>query len=66
VLSEEKTNKGGWKATYEAAGRKWLGHIHNTAEVPASSKPGDRVKLMVKSINQRDAAFIWPVKSQAK
>ncbi|MCL4514094.1 MAG: type III-B CRISPR module RAMP protein Cmr6 [Firmicutes bacterium] len=59
ILSAEKTKKGGWKAIYEAGGQRWVGHIQNTSAVPADAKPGDRVKLIVKSINAKDAAFEW-------
>lgn len=45
-LCEEKTKKGGWKAKELQSGA--VGVIQNTAAVPATAKPGDRVKLKVK------------------
>lgn len=45
-LCEEKTKKGGWKAR-ELRSRA-VGVIQNSGAVPATAKPGDRVKLRVK------------------
>lgn len=45
-LCEERTKKGGWKAKDLQSGH--MGVIQNTKDVPATAKPGDRVKLKVK------------------
>lgn len=59
TLADEKTKKGGWKAVYEADGQQWSGPIQNSADVAANAKPGDKVTLLIRSINARDIAFAW-------
>jgi CRISPR-associated protein Cmr6 len=63
VLLEERTRRGGWKARHEPSGLS--GPIHNTGAVPADMKPGDRVELIVASVNPREIAFNWPVPANA-
>ena len=58
VLLEEKTKKGGWKARHETTGL--VGQIHNTADVPADKKPGDKLTLIVASANVHQIAFRYP------
>ena len=58
VLLEERTKKGGWKA--QIKGFSQMGPIQNLEVVPAESKAGDFVKLIIASINDREAAFKWP------
>ncbi len=58
VLLEEKTRKGGWRAKHTETGI--AGPIQNSAAVPADKKPGETVKLLVKSANAREIAFAWP------
>jgi CRISPR-associated protein Cmr6 len=58
VLIEKKTSKGGWKARHEASGL--AGPVQNSAEVPAESKPGDKVTLVVAYARPGDIAFRWP------
>ena len=60
VLLAEKTNKGGWKAKYEWAGRSLSGSIQNWKDVPDNKTPGDRVTLVVASVNNREINFRWP------
>lgn len=55
VLLEEKTKKGGWKARHEASGIE--GPIQNSAAVPGDMKPGDRLKLKVKSAKGKESGF---------
>jgi CRISPR-associated protein Cmr6 len=58
ALLEERTKKGGWKARHEPTGRS--GPIQNSASVPATAKPGDRVTLVVASVSTREIAFRVP------
>jgi CRISPR-associated protein (TIGR03986 family) len=58
VLLEERTKKGLWKARHEPSGLS--GHILNSADVPASAKPGDRVKLVVAPARAGEIAFQFP------
>jgi CRISPR-associated protein Cmr6 len=58
TLLEERTKKGGWKARHEPTGL--AGPIHNSADVPAGAKPGDRLTLEVASVNPREIAFRVP------
>lgn len=59
VLLEERTKKGGWKARYEPSGRS--GAIQNSADVPATAKPGDVVTLVVAAVPVRgEIAFRVP------
>lgn len=58
VLLDEKTKKGGWKARDESSGLS--GPIQNTGDVPDDKKPGDKLTLIVASVNPRDIAFRYP------
>jgi len=58
VLLAEKTKKGGWRA--QIKGHSQSGPIQNNDQVPADAKPGDVVRLVIASINDREAAFKWP------
>ena len=57
-LLDEKTRKGGWKARECKTGT--AGNIQNSDSVPGDAKPGDRVELIVKIPDPRNAAFDWP------
>lgn len=48
-LIEQKTNKNGWKA--QLIDMKVSGPIQNTADVPETCKPGDKVTLKVQSLS---------------
>ncbi|MCZ7664443.1 MAG: TIGR03986 family CRISPR-associated RAMP protein [Thermoleophilia bacterium] len=63
VLLEERTRKGGWRALHEPTGL--AGHIHNSSDVPAEAKPGDRLALVVASVSAREIAFRFPTASTA-
>ena len=63
VLLDEKTKKGGWKAKHEPSGLQ--GPIQNTADVPGAEEPGNRVGLVVASVNPREIAFRWPTARDA-
>ena len=58
VLLEEKTKKGGWRA--QIKGYSQIGPIQNSDQVPGNVKSGDTVRLVIASINEREAAFKWP------
>jgi len=58
ILLDEKTKKGGWKARHEPSGLS--GPIQNTADVPSDKKPGEKLTLIVASVNQREIAFRFP------
>lgn len=58
VLLDEKTRKGGWKAKLGPSGL--AGPIQNSADVPGDKKPGDKLTLIVASVNPRDIAFRYP------
>jgi len=58
VLLEEKTKKGGWRA--QIKGYSQVGPIQNSDQVPADAKPGDVVRLVIASINEREVQFRWP------
>jgi CRISPR-associated protein Cmr6 len=60
ILLEEKTKKGAWRA--QIKGHSQVGPIQNSDQVPADVKPGDVVRLVIASINNREAAFKWPSK----
>lgn len=62
VLLEKKTKSGGWRA--QIKGHSQIGPIQNSTEVPDDVKFGDTVRLIIASINDREAAFKWP--SQAR
>jgi len=55
ILLAERTKKGGWKARHDPSGLS--GPIQNTEAVPPGMKPGDRVELIVASVNPREIAF---------
>lgn len=59
VLAEEKTKRGGWKATYEPSGLP-PGVIQNSDSIPSDKKPGDRVELIVAFCKPKEIAFKWP------
>ena len=63
VLLDEKTKKGGWKAKHEPSGLQ--GPIQNTAATPGDAASGNRVSLVVASINPRAIAFRWPTARDA-
>ncbi len=58
VLLEERTKKGGWRA--QIKGHSQSGPIQNNDQVPADAKPGNTVRLVIASINDRDVQFKWP------
>lgn len=58
TLLEERTKKGGWKARHEPSGLS--GPIQNSADVPATVKPGNRMTLVVASVSSREIAFRVP------
>lgn len=58
VLLDGRTKRGGWKARHEPSGLE--GSIQNTDAVPADAKPGDRVDLIVASVNAKAIDFKWP------
>jgi CRISPR-associated protein Cmr6 len=58
TLLEEKTKKGGWKAQHATTGMS--GHIENSNDVPSDKKPGDRIALIVKYVNEQVIAFRYP------
>ena len=63
VLLDEKTKKGGWKAKHEPSGLQ--GPIQNAAAVPGDAAAGNRVGLVVASVNPRAIAFRWPTARDA-
>lgn len=58
TLLEARTKKGGWKARHEPSGL--AGPIHNSPDVPATAKAGDRMTLLVASVSAREIAFRVP------
>lgn len=58
VLLEERTKRGGWRARHEPSGL--AGPVQNSADVPASARPGDRLRLIVASVGTREMAFRFP------
>lgn len=58
TLLEERTKKGGWRATHEPTGLS--GAIQNSAAVPESAAPGDRLRVAVAHANEREMAFKIP------
>ncbi|MBX6330500.1 MAG: type III-B CRISPR module RAMP protein Cmr6 [Gemmatimonadaceae bacterium] len=58
TLLEERTKKGGWKARHEPSGLS--GPIHNSGDVPAEKKAGDRLTLEVASVTTQQMAFRFP------
>jgi len=59
-LLPEKTKKGGWTARLLNDPLNRKGAIQNSAEVPADKNPGDKVKLTIANINEREVQFKWP------
>ena len=57
VLLEEKTKKGGWKASITGSDLK--GHILPGNE-PPDIKAGDQVELVIHSTNPNNLSFRWP------
>jgi CRISPR-associated protein Cmr6 len=62
-LLAEKTAKGGWRARHVDSGR--AGPVVNSADVPADKKAGDRLELIVVSINPREISFRYPTAADA-
>ncbi len=62
TLLEERTKKGGWKARHDPSGL--AGLIHNSADVPATAKAGDRLTLTVAAVSDREIAFQVPTRGQ--
>ena len=60
-LLEVRTKKGGWKARIRSHSQ--VGPIQNSDLVPSDAKAGDLVTLELASINDREAAFKWPLQS---
>ena len=58
VLLEERTKKGGWRALHEPTGLS--GPIQNSAAVPETEQPGNRIHVEVAHANPRDIAFKVP------
>ena len=58
ILLAEKTKKGGWRA--QIKGFSQCGPIQNSEAVPGDANPGDAVRLVIASINDKDVAFKWP------
>jgi hypothetical protein len=57
-LLSEKTKKGGWRARHPGTGLS--GPIQNSEKMPKDKEAGNRVRLRVKSVTQREIAFEWP------
>lgn len=62
VLLEERTKKGGWRA--EHAGSKLSGPLVNTGHVPGEQSPGDKVELIIHSLNKFEMMFRWPSEAE--
>lgn len=62
VLLEERTKKGGWRA--EHAGNKLAGPLVNTGLVPGEHGPGDKVELIIHSLNKFEMMFRWPTEAE--
>ncbi len=58
VLLEERTRKGGWRASLPGTGL--AGPIVNSEAVPSDRSPGDTVALIVSSVGRREVAFRYP------
>lgn len=57
-LLAEPTKKKGWRAKHLESGL--AGPIHNTGDVPADKTPGDKITLIVASVNPTQIAFRFP------
>ncbi|WP_424831266.1 type III-B CRISPR module RAMP protein Cmr6 [Ruegeria sp.] len=57
-LLVEKTKNGGWKAKEISTGI--IGNIENNPSVPDDAKSGQKVTLIVKIPNPKNASFQWP------
>ncbi|MEZ0369783.1 MAG: hypothetical protein ACAI44_11920, partial [Candidatus Sericytochromatia bacterium] len=62
VLLEERTKKGGWRA--EHAGSKLSGPLVNTGMVPGEQNAGDKVELIIHSLNKFEMMFRWPTDAE--
>lgn len=54
-LLEERTKKGGWRARHPGSGLS--GPVHNSADVPDSARPGQRLQMVVASVTPTEMAF---------
>ena len=54
-LLSERTKKGGWRAMHLES--RLTGPIQNSGEVPSDKQAGDKLSLLVKSVNPREIAF---------
>jgi len=59
VLLPQKTKAGGWRARHLQSALE--GHVHNSGAVPKDAMPGQRITLIVKSVNPREITFRYPV-----
>lgn len=57
-LLEERTKKGGWRATHAPSGLS--GPIQNSGDVPSDRKPGDTLELIIASATERGLDFRYP------
>jgi CRISPR-associated protein Cmr6 len=57
-LLEERTKKGGWRATHAPSGLS--GPIQNTGDVPSDRTAGDTLELIVASATERGLDFRYP------
>jgi CRISPR-associated protein Cmr6 len=62
VLLEEKTKKGGWKARHEPSGLS--GSVVNHDLIPADKNAGDKLMLVVHSVNPKEIQFKFPTGSE--
>ena len=58
VLLEERTKKGLWRAKHEPTGLD--GPVQNTGDVPPDKNAGDKLMLIVASVNDISIAFRYP------
>lgn len=61
-LLEERTKKGGWRA--ENPSNKLAGPVVNTAMVPGDQNPGDKVQMIIHSLNKFEMMFRWPTEAE--
>lgn len=57
-LLEERTKKGGWRATHAPSGLS--GPVQNNGDVPSDKKAGDVLELIVASATERGVDFRYP------
>ena len=62
VLLEERTKKGGWRAEYPVS--KLSGPIVNTGHVSGEQAAGDKVELIIHSLNKFEMMFRWPTDAE--